>query len=310
MDSITEKFFELLSNIASPNYVWEIFIAILTGIVSFLVALFVFWNEKRRDEINEAERLKDVRMSLYYGLDFTSKAIQQQIDEIEIVLDFFTKNKIEPFPIISIPPVIIGSGLDPYQFKNFLEKDLYVILIKDKSNKKERIKNYQLFLNNLPVLIKSENSLNEIHKNVYNDYMVMKNKIYPILNKINNIIRKGVLFENGIPKGKDRLFDLLMHKLEKYNSDHNGKTVDLRDIYIYSNDIFVSVAQYSLLEGKNETNEKLMKLTKKIEYFYYDMIDYNSTIEESFENIKQNLQMILNNFNEIIKIEYGDSEDL
>ncbi len=196
------------------NFQSEVIKAIITGLVAFLSALFVFGIGKLIEWNKEKKRLKNVRLSLYYNLKSLRKACLSQIQHLQNIIEEINDNKKksvsgeqsgQPLTEIELKelesqifkrkslltPLTINYGINPTQINKISNEDFYKIFIhshREITNKEIEI--VQKFLVNTDILLGTIPKLKEMQIKLADEYNKNKHQIKKYLYTVNTLIDK------------------------------------------------------------------------------------------------------------------------
>jgi hypothetical protein len=288
-----------ISDIIFVNYLP----VILSGIISFSAAYYIFYKGRKQKEDEEEKRLEDVKEYLHQSLLFFYYAIISQLKSNSKYLTALINNSKENNYKICIEQYTVDVGMIPIQLETVNKSDSFKILVQNASNdnKKEIIKNYFLLFSGFQMIKEIYENMLKDNSDTASDYSKIFDKIISFKIKIDEII--GFNIQNASQKIDKQ--DENLYFLELMNIQVNYIKKEDYSIDSIVNDFVNPIFKQSIDSKHLSITHNILMLCKEINNEYLKLKDMQRIKVDNFKHWNRYLLMILKYLRNTFNLCYG-----
>jgi hypothetical protein len=279
-----------------------------SGLISFAITYYMFYKQNQKKDDNEKKRLSELKDYIFYCLDALIKLIDLQISSLNERIGELMKD-VNPATYYALHrPLIISVGLNLKQIEKLTANDTFKILVTDKLEDQQNIKNYQFLTGSGQQLEKISEQLydtNDWGSDTYEKYLDL---IRIERDKITEIIQK--LSEEYMKPQDEKTF--------RYFYLHN--IIIIWQNYVLNNKMFLedlrtgvnNLMSFCLIKNEedspyDEIESKIILVAgQKLNEFYDIIIQNKLTQIENFKIWVKDLEKIKKVYKDIINRIYSD----
>lgn len=298
--------------IHTPEFQIEILKAVITAVLSFGIAFFIFWKSNRKVKIVEIQRLESIRDLLFVTLKYLYKSSKGQNDFFKENIALNQKYVNREGINVSMLTLKIYSSISAYQIEKIEHLDLFKILVSNHKNdnsetKEKRIRNYQTLISNIPILNEISLRITDIQRDSSSEIEKLSNCIFEKFEELKSHIR-------NIHKKKadNEFYNLLIEKIVFFHKENEYDRVDISVIVEFIEELFIScVKENSNKEkysGIHSDFEIIFEIQSYVTGAFNKIVSSLEIVNINLRHYITNLESVEQNILEIIELEYKDRD--
>jgi|ERR1035437_952948 hypothetical protein len=242
--------------------IWNTYLPpILSGIISFLIAYFIFWKGKKQEIKKEEERLNELEEYFFAFFESLNKVIEEQVVNFVDFSHLLRDQKDQDY--------ILGSksSLKNKRILAFDEKDLFKIFVNrkigDAKKKNKHLRNHQDQIDLITEIYKESKDNFKTFNNKMDLYQMGWNESLKRLSEIyDKIYNDTIKINPDLNEETDKFFTTYC-KLSKKVSDKKREANDVNKEALYFNEFLIPAKK---LCEQNISDTRAVNLKECIDY--------------------------------------------